>query len=188
VTDVLVERTFDPALRDEELRAVSRAVGKCLDLHRVRWRASFLARDRRRMLCHFEAPDAEAVRNVFRLAGTAVAGLWAVTVHGASDFLASGSSAEEADGGVLEQVAFAAPVTSSQLRALARAHSEPYERSGARGRTLLGAYVSRDRSRAVFLYRARDVEPIGDSRSAADVLVGRVWAYRRIAGCLPLAR
>lgn len=188
MTDVLVERAFDPALRDEELHAVSQAVGKCLDLHRVRWRASFLAQDRRRMLCHFEAPDAEAVRNVFRLAGAAVDGLWAVTVHEASDFLASGSSAEDDDRGVLEQVSFAAPVTSAQLRAFARACSEPAERHGDRITTLLRVYVSRDRCRAVFLHRAREAESVGDPRPAVDVPIERVWAYRRIAGCLPVAR
>ena len=49
----------------------------CLDAHGVRWIRSYLSLDRRRMICEFEAADAEAVRSSFRSAGVSFARVWA---------------------------------------------------------------------------------------------------------------
>jgi hypothetical protein len=46
-------------LHDAEVRAQW-----CLELHNVRFVQSFVSTDRRRMICMYEAPDAEAVRIV----------------------------------------------------------------------------------------------------------------------------
>jgi hypothetical protein len=50
-------RRFTP-----ELLAEVAGLVPCLDLYRVRWIRSYWSADRRRMICEYEAPDAESVR------------------------------------------------------------------------------------------------------------------------------
>ena len=55
----------------------ARRLDPCLAAHDVRWLRSYLSLDRRRMICEFEAADAEAVRSSFRSAGVAFMRVWA---------------------------------------------------------------------------------------------------------------
>jgi hypothetical protein len=61
---IIVERTFDPPINQETMDAVSKRVGGCLDLYGVRWVGSHVSTDRRRMVCVYEAADAQSVRDV----------------------------------------------------------------------------------------------------------------------------
>ena len=65
-TVVVVERAFAAPEELADLQAREDAVASCLELHRVRFLRTYFAADRRRMLCVYEAPDAEAVRLVQR--------------------------------------------------------------------------------------------------------------------------
>lgn len=67
------EAPFTPEAHDDEAERLD----PCLDAHGVRWLRSYLSLDRRRMVCEFEADDAEAVRSSFRSAGVAFARVWA---------------------------------------------------------------------------------------------------------------
>ena len=78
----VVERTFPSALTEEELEATGKRMAPCLELHRVRYIRSFWSADRRRMICHYEAPDAEAVREVQRESGALFDTVWAATIIG----------------------------------------------------------------------------------------------------------
>ena len=73
---VLVQRGFDAPVAFEELQAREEAYGWCLVQHQVRFLQSFLSMDRRRMLCLYAAPDAEAVRQVQHRTGLPVEQLW----------------------------------------------------------------------------------------------------------------
>jgi hypothetical protein len=48
----------------------------CLDTYNVKYAHSFFSTDRKRMLCFYLAPDAEAVRNVQREAGAPASAIW----------------------------------------------------------------------------------------------------------------
>lgn len=61
---VIVERTFQTPISQQELGAVGRRIAECLELYQVNWIQSFLSPDRRRMICEYEASDAESVRMV----------------------------------------------------------------------------------------------------------------------------
>ncbi len=63
MSNVILERSFDPPLTDERFAEISRRLSPCLDRSGIRWLRSHLSRDRRRLICHFEAPDAGAVRD-----------------------------------------------------------------------------------------------------------------------------
>jgi hypothetical protein len=59
---VIVERRFAQPVQFEDIQALEDAGSWCLDLHHVRFLRTLFSRDCRRMLCFYEAPDAEAVR------------------------------------------------------------------------------------------------------------------------------
>jgi hypothetical protein len=59
---VLVERRFEQPIDFQDIQVQEIAASWCLDTYNVRFLKTFFSRDRRRMLCLYEAPDAEAVR------------------------------------------------------------------------------------------------------------------------------
>jgi hypothetical protein len=73
---VLVEQVFDSPLSDEELGKLSKRVDKCLEIRDGRWMRSYLSADRTRMICEFEAPDAQSIRDAFRSAGAPFERVW----------------------------------------------------------------------------------------------------------------
>jgi Protein of unknown function (DUF4242) len=81
VTQVIVENTFEVPLTDEDLRGMNERGNPCLHAYGVTWRVSYLSVDRRRMVCHFEAADAEAVRTALRSAAIRFDRVWATEVR-----------------------------------------------------------------------------------------------------------
>ncbi len=73
---VVVERRFDAAIDFDTIQALEDRGAWCLDLHRVRFARTYFARDRRRMLCLYRAPDAEAVRRTQRQIGMPFDAVW----------------------------------------------------------------------------------------------------------------
>ena len=59
---VLVERSFAEPVAFDDVQALEDQGSWCLDQHHVRFLGTFFAKDRRRMICLYTAPDAETVR------------------------------------------------------------------------------------------------------------------------------
>ena len=78
---VVLEREFPEPLSSDDVRQMAASV-RCLDLYRVRPICSYLMPDGMRLVCIFEAPDAEALRSLGRAndfpAGSVV---WSSTLH-----------------------------------------------------------------------------------------------------------
>jgi hypothetical protein len=74
---IIVERTFDRPPSDDDLTAAGIRERPCLKLYGVAWRRSVISADRLRMVCQYEAADAESVRKVQREAGNAFDRVWA---------------------------------------------------------------------------------------------------------------
>ncbi|MEO8333607.1 MAG: nickel-binding protein [bacterium] len=81
VEHLIVEQTFQEPLTDDQYSTGSRRLDACLGNHGARWLRSYLSTDRRRLICEFEAPDAEAVRLSFRSAGIEFVRVWAAEVY-----------------------------------------------------------------------------------------------------------
>ena len=77
---IMVERSFDPPFTQSDLDAVSKRIGGCLDLYGVRWIRSHFSADRRRMVCEYEAPDAQSVRDVQNAAQASFERVWPAEV------------------------------------------------------------------------------------------------------------
>jgi hypothetical protein len=74
--NVVVERSFDTPVSLEEIQAIEDAGAGCLQARNVEFVRTFFSRDRRRMICLYRAPDAEAVREAQRMAGMPVDAVW----------------------------------------------------------------------------------------------------------------
>ena len=77
---MVVEQSFDHPLTSDELNAMAKRVDPCLEAHGARWMRSYIAADRKRVLCEFEAADAEKVRESYRSAGVAFERVWTADV------------------------------------------------------------------------------------------------------------
>jgi len=90
LVDVFVQRSFGAVETCDREGPESPGLEPCLDLHGIIRERSYLARDGRRVLCHFRAPDAESLRMALRVAGVNYDALWTGVVRdipGAADFV-----------------------------------------------------------------------------------------------------
>ena len=78
---LIVEQTFETPLTDEEHGRLGQRLDGCLAAYGARWMRSYLSTDRRRMVCEFEAPDAEAVRTSYRSAGVGFERVWPAELY-----------------------------------------------------------------------------------------------------------
>jgi SAM-dependent methyltransferase len=77
---VMVEQAFDEPMTDERYASLSKMLDPCLTLRSGVWRRSSLALDRLRMICEFEAPDAQSVREAFRASTIPYERVWTADV------------------------------------------------------------------------------------------------------------
>lgn len=73
---LIVEYEYESPVTDDELAANSAKVSPCLDARGIKWVQSYVASDRKRGLCVFEAADAESVRESFRRANVRFQRVW----------------------------------------------------------------------------------------------------------------
>jgi hypothetical protein len=77
VPTVVVERTFAAPVRYEDLKALGEAKAWCMNAYNAKHAHTAFSLDRKRMLCFYSAPDAEAVRSVQRESGAPFDTIWA---------------------------------------------------------------------------------------------------------------
>jgi Protein of unknown function (DUF4242) len=77
---IIVERNFATPPSDADMAAVADRERPCLGIYNVQWKRSLLSTDRRRMVCEYEAADAETVRKVQREAQAAFDRIWVADV------------------------------------------------------------------------------------------------------------
>ena len=83
--NVLVERSFDAPVELKAVQAIEDAGAWCLETRDVRFIRTYFAADHKRMVCLYEAPDAESVRQAQREAGVPFDDAWPVVSLGPRD-------------------------------------------------------------------------------------------------------
>jgi hypothetical protein len=74
---IILESSFDPPLTEEQFyEQIADKLNACLDARAARWITSYMASDGRRRICVFEAKDAEAIRQAYRLTGLKFDRVW----------------------------------------------------------------------------------------------------------------
>lgn len=74
--NVLVERSFEEPVAFQHIQDLEEAGIGCLESRDVRFIRSYFSHDQTRMICLYEAPDAESVRQAQREAGVPFNDAW----------------------------------------------------------------------------------------------------------------
>ena len=83
---LIVESDYDPPITDEELIALYERMTPCLDVRGIHKLRSWVANDRRRIVCEYRAADAESVREAYRSGAAAYSRIWSATLFEAGEF------------------------------------------------------------------------------------------------------
>jgi hypothetical protein len=83
---VIMEQSFEAPLSDERMESMARKLDECLEIRNGAWARSYVARDRKRMVCEFFAPDAESVRDALRSGNIPFDRVWTAEVFAAEDY------------------------------------------------------------------------------------------------------
>lgn len=173
MTDVFLQRRFDPSISAADVFEMSKESSGCFGLHSVDWHSSALSSDGGQMICHFSGPDAESVRIALRQVGADILALWPGTIHNAPGL----SEADHASANVLVLRSFEEPVTLEEIQAIEDEGAWCLETHQVK---FLRTYFSTDRKRMICLYQAPDAESVRLAQRQAQMPVEQVWAFTPI--------
>ena len=83
MAEIFLLREFSPPIGLGDVQKMADETFECMPLYDMSWHESFLSNDGRKMLCHFKAPDAEAVRRVLHLNSASGEIIWTGSIHDA---------------------------------------------------------------------------------------------------------
>lgn len=73
---IVVERSFDTPQSDADMQIVADRERPCLAAYHATWKRSVISADRKRIICEYEAGDAETLRRIQREAGAQFDRVW----------------------------------------------------------------------------------------------------------------
>jgi hypothetical protein len=170
---IVLERRLDPPLQLDDIRTMEEQGSWCMEQHRVRHVTSLLALDGRRLLCSFEAPDAEAVRSVLRRLEIPFERIWRATVHAPPSFAPTLALAGAGAALVLVERRFADAVEFAAIQAIEERHAWCLEQHEVR---FLRTYFGLDRRRMVCVYAARNAESVRLAQRQAGMPFEDAWS------------
>lgn len=173
---VIIERAFQEPVTGAQLLDVDQRNRWCLQTHRIGPKGHVLSRDGRRVVCVFEAPDAESLRIVSRKIGVPPPDrIWSATSHGPVPDLPDvlGRVGGSGRSLVVVERSFAEPVAFDDLQSIED-----------RGAWCLGlnrvehlvSWAAADRRRMICLFDAFDAESVSRTSSRLGLPFDRVWS------------
>ncbi len=169
---VVIERWFEEPVAFQEIQDLEDAGSWCLDLYSVTFLKTFFSRDRKRMICLYAAPDAEAVRRAEHQAKIPFDLAWTAEPLDIGDLRPPGPPrAPDGEYVVVERV-FEEPIVPEVLMSRVR------ERGGCLGTygaDYLEAYLAPDRKRMLCLFRAPDAEAVRNVNRTMEISAVRVY-------------
>lgn len=178
MTDVILERKFDPALTVEDVWQMAADSGGCFDIHRVQWNNSMHSSDGQRMCCWFSAADLESARLALRQMGEDTSLLWRGTVH-----TPPGIDEEDIAGAnVLVERSFDSAVTLQEIQDIEDAGIHCLQTRNVR---FIRTFFSADQKRMICLYSAPDAESVREAQRGAAVPFDDVWGFRMLGPNMP---
>ncbi|MDT3685697.1 MAG: DUF4242 domain-containing protein [Pseudorhodoplanes sp.] len=139
----------------------------CLDIHQVDWLRAYLATSGKRMLCCYQAADAESVRHVLRHQGFPDAAVWEVEVSGGS----RNESARKTSEWTIVELALDAADQQSALLAQSRA----VDALETAGRLVEGVFASKSSGRLICLVDGHDEASLDACLRAAQIVPVGIW-------------
>ncbi|WP_035991389.1 nickel-binding protein [Leptolyngbya sp. KIOST-1] len=170
---IVVETLADAPLTPENPTETDYKILDCLGARLGTWQYSLLSSDRLRMLCVFEAPDAEAVRESYHRAGGAFDRIWsAQRMAPATPSQANGATLQ-----VIESV-YSPALTLDQWQATHDSLQAYF--AGQEGVEWVKSYLSLNRIRGFCELYAPDTEVIQAGYRQAGGPFHRVWSAKVI--------
>lgn len=169
---VMVERNFREPVTFEEIQAIEDAGSWCLEAHDVTFLKTFFSKDRRRMLCLYRAPDAEAVRRAERQARVPFDLAWACAwVEGPPH---PGAAAIEplAREHVVVERKLDRPYGTEEVQAMISGGRWCFDTHNT---LYLGGYLSRDGQRMACVFRGPDAESVRRANRQLEYPHSAVW-------------
>lgn len=162
---VVVETAAEQPLTDELLHIANQQVLPCLEARNVIWLYSLLSVDRHRMICTFDAPDAESVRDSYRRAGLPSRPIW-------TGDLIQPEAAQPQRSLMHVMEGTYPPLSETDWSEISRKildYCAKYEIEW------LQSYLSLDRTKVICELNAPDLEPIQEAQHKLGVPFNRVW-------------
>jgi hypothetical protein len=170
MTDLFLERKFEPAITPAEVMEMVTQSVDCFGMHRVEWINSYLSIDGRRMFCWFRAPDMESARIALRQADADISVFWSGGVHDKP-----GLDADDiATANVLVQRSFDEGTSLQTIQDIEDAGIRCLE---VRNVSFKRTFHSVDRKRMICLYHSPDAESVRVAQREAGVPVEDVWPF-----------
>jgi hypothetical protein len=171
---VVVERVWEEPAEFAAIQAIEDRGAWRLEMHAVRFVRSYSSADGRRMICIYEAPDAESVRAAQHQAGMPLTRVWTATILEllpAQLVPPAGRTPGSRELVVVERT-FPEPLDAAEHAAGAarmegcmRLHDVEY----------LRAHLSLDRRRLVCIFRGPDAESVRIANRQAEAPFDRAW-------------
>jgi hypothetical protein len=172
MTEVFLERDFDPSLDRAGVIALALDSAGCFDIHRIDWRGSFLSSDGRQMLCWFSAPDMESARIAMREADPNAQDFWPGEVVVGPGI--SGQDLPRAN--VIVVRSFKQPVTLQEIQDIEDAGIACLDTRNVR---FIRTFFSSDKKRMICFYEAPDAESVRQAQREAGVPFDEAWSFQR---------
>jgi hypothetical protein len=172
MTELILERYFDPAFTPGEVVELAADAADCFGMHRVDWEASYLSADGHKMVCNFRAPDMESARIALRQIDSDLSVFWKGSVHDAPGINAT----EIGKANVLVERSFDDGVVLQDIQNIEDAGIWCLEIRDVR---FLRTFFSADRKRMICLYEAPDAESVRQAQREAGVPFDEAWSFAR---------
>ena len=170
MVEVLVERSFAEPAEFAALQALEDCGARCLQEHRVRFLRTWFSHDRLRMICVYEAPDAESVRLAQRQAGMPFDRAWCA--HRTAPPAGSPGPPPGAREHVVLERTFAEPMTPAVMAALLEKGVACLPRHRVH---YVGGHLSADGRRMICVFKAPDAESVRIANRTAGFPFDRAW-------------
>lgn len=171
---VIVETLAEQPITLEYLSEADARVLPCLEERNAKWRYSLLSSDRCRMICTFEAPDAEAVQQAYRKGGGRFSRMWSGTL------IRPEGVAPQRNPSLLKVIEGTYPPLSEDD--WNEASSKTLHCYTERGIEWIQSYLSLDRTKLICELNAPDLESVREVQRKLGIPFDRVWSAQVLRG------
>jgi uncharacterized protein with GYD domain len=173
---VVRELSIDRPITLNDIQNALKRMALCNDINEVTLQHSYLTRGGEKLVCVFEAEDAEAVRRVTRQLGFDTKGIWPATMHG-TDIHSDQLHVSVGTTTVLVERSFEQPTKFSDVQDQESAAAWCLETYYVR---FLRSYFSLNQQRMLCIYEAPDAEAVRHTQKTAKMTFSAVWPSVRI--------
>ncbi|HEY9629807.1 MAG TPA: nickel-binding protein [Coleofasciculaceae cyanobacterium] len=174
---IIVETTAEQPLTGELLNDAYQRALPCFAARNATWRYSLLSVDGHRMICTFEAPDAESLRESYRRAESLSRQVWVGELPHRSIW-AVGLVRGEAQPQRSLAVRYVMegtypPLSETDWNEISRKFLDYCAECDIEW---LQSYLSSDRTKVIYELKAPDITPIQEAQHKLEISFDRVWS------------